>query len=265
VLDILKSPYSATVTAKANDQIYLNALGNTGKTLASSDVATVQKGETNPHGYKVVLIGGFETAGYSSQSLASNAFVQGFITENIPIGHGFEGWERVGLLGTASPTTNGIGSTFNDPTGTVTKQSFDTVGQALDYAIGSNWANWKIRDNTLGIIGGFGATTPLSSQTPTSVFMAPDANTYECARMRDRFTRKKGYFDIGSGETLSKPSCFVAADKTTPITNIAFTGEDRSSFLLKWGLGVRATGREHCSVPPCSSATGLLDLSFGQE
>jgi hypothetical protein len=248
-------------------KVYVELLGDKDVHLASSDAYAVPAVSAVESGYILVMIAGGEFGGYSSQSLTTDAFAQFYLNEQLKW-PSMSAWQRVRLLGASSATTNGVGSYFNDPTGTISKLSFDTVGETLDYTLGLQWTpnSWISKDKKgrASIIAGFGATTPLTSQNPV-IFAAPAAGSYECSDLLTRFTAAKGYRDLTSGAGLAPPACLVGADGKTAITDIAFVNEDRSNFLFKWGAGVRMSGKEHCDSDNCTDAAGLLDLSIGQD
>lgn len=199
-----------------------------------------------------ILIGGVEYAGYSSQAQTTDAFVNIFY-RGPETKSGWSGWGRVRLTSTPSATTNGIGTYIANPTG-LTSYSYQNVGQALDYVFGPSW---KIPGSKhMYIIGGFGATTPLSSQDAPVTFVAPPPGTLECSTLVNRFSVKNGYNPGLSLNTAPSASTCLAGG----YTDIAFTNQDRSNFLLKYGAGVRAT---YPLFGP--NAWSSVDVTLGQD
>jgi hypothetical protein len=206
---------------------------------------------------KVILIGGAEQSGYSSLGQNTDPFVNVFIEGP---DNRVNGWGRVRLLGAPQPSTQGIVSTFTDPTGQLTTQDYSKVGEALDFVIGP-----KIRlSDKWALIGGFGLTTPLSSQTVALTYAAPAPNTQECTTLTGRFTVQNGY---APGLTAAPPgsaTCLAGG-----YTDVAFSNQDRSSFLLKYGAGFRTSNEFSCKSSGtdsgCAPSWGVLDLTFGQD
>src|SRR5579863_4393173 len=104
-----------------------------GLLLVGAATSVVQAQDT-----KMVLIGGIEQSGYSSLGQNTNPFVQAYIEgpDKGGVSHWVNGWGRIRLLGTPQPSTQGIVSTFTDPTGQLTKQDYSKVGESLDFVLG---------------------------------------------------------------------------------------------------------------------------------
>lgn len=213
-----------------------------------------------------VLIGGVEYSGYSAQSQTTNGFLNIFYRGPVYKGgifpKGLSGWARIRLTSTPQQATNGVVSVIADPTG-LTTHDYSSVGQALDYVFGPSWSianNWSI-------VAGIGATTPLSSQNTPVSFVTPAAGTVECTELVQRFSAANGY---SPALTLN-----TAANATTCLqggyADIAFSNQDRSSFLLKYGTGLRTTypfkfGQcNNSSGTKCSTAYAALDATVGQD
>ncbi len=207
---------------------------------------------------KAILIGGVEEGAYSSLGQNTNPFINAFIEG--PDGR-ITGWGRVRLLSAPQPSTQGIVSTFTDPTGQLTTQDYSKVGQALDFTVGpriglsSHWA----------FIAGFGVTTPLSSQTVAVTYTAPPAGSVECTTLTNRFTVKNGYAPGLTMAPAGSSTCLSGG-----YTSIAFSNRDRSDFLVKYGAGFRTSNKfDDCkdSAPgtTCTPSFGVLDLTVGQD
>jgi len=249
-----------TFKIQANDQVYAQTIipdksptfGPLGVAVPISNAGLVvgkpQDG-TKPFS---ILIGGVEFAGYSSQAQTTDAFLNIFYrgpeSEN-----GWSGWRRVRLTSTPSTTTNGIGTYIANPTG-LTSYSYQNVGQAIDYVFGPQW---RIPGTEhMYIIGSFGATTPLSTQDAPVTFVAPSPGTQECTTLVNRFSVKNGYNPGLTLNTATNPTTCLAGG----YTDIAFTNQDRSNFLMKYGAGVRAA---YPLLGPNGWATA--DVTLGQD
>jgi hypothetical protein len=200
----------------------------------------------------VILIGGVEYAGYSSQAQTTDGFLNIFYQGPVSKG-GFSGWGRVRLTSAPEQATNGVVSVIANPTG-LTTYNYSNVGQVLDYVFGPAWKipktqNWKI-------IGGFGGITPLSSQNVPVTFLAPAPGTQECSTLVNRFSVKNGYSPGLSLNTAAMPTTCIAGGYTA----IAFTNQDRTNFLMKYGAGVRT------SYPLFGpNAWASVDATMGQD
>jgi hypothetical protein len=201
---------------------------------------------------------------------------------------------------TTSSTQNVVAASTS-PTGTITSSSLSTVGYAVDYVVGveHDWFQANRNDPTrgmftLGVIAGLGATTPLSSQSATVGYAMPTYGTNECTQLHQRFTTLNGYnpglpasgtvtttTTIGSNPpTVGPPVNYCSilpipssssstaggvtiktSTDNTAITNIAFSPEDRSSFLLKYLAGFRLINRWHSQGSTRCSSAGVNDHS----
>jgi hypothetical protein len=208
---------------------------------------------------KIFSVGGVEQAGYSSLSQTTNAFLSIFIAG--PADRPVSGWGRIRLLSAPQPSTQGIVSVFTDPTGQLTTQDYTKVGQALDF-VGGPELKFK-RFPRWSLIADAGLTTPLNSQTVALTYVAPGPTTVECATLVSRFSTKNGYSPSLTQAPSGSSTCLAGG-----YTDIAFSNQDRSGFLLKYGGGFRTTNtlNEGCSQETqCSPSKGVLDLTFGQD
>ena len=208
----------------------------------------------------LVLIGGVEYSGYSAQSQTTNGFLSMFYRG--PVVKGFSGWGRIRLTSAPQAATNGVVSVISNPTG-LTTYDYSNVGQVLDYVFGPEKqiaANWSI-------VGGIGATTPLSSQNAPVTFVAPPPGTVECTELVSRFSGANGYNPALTLNTATNPTTCLAGG----YTDIAFANQDRSNFFLKYGAGLRTTypwtfgSCNGASGSNCSKAYAALDLTLGQD
>lgn len=208
----------------------------------------------------IVMIAGYEQAGFSSLGQNGDTFVDVFYGG--PHTGNLSGWGNVRLSSTPQPTTEGIVSSFTNPTGQITTQSYTNVGQALDFLVGPEYKLGSPQSHW-GLIGEFGATTPFSSQSTPLTFVVPPPGTVECSTLISRFSPQNGY----------NPSLAASTNPGTCLqggyTDIAFANPDRSSFLLKYGVGLRTTLAMPCKsgtiTQPCSDSYALLDITFGQD
>jgi hypothetical protein len=247
-------------------QLIATASGGAATTGPSVNVAVSDTGNS---GTVVVAIAGVEQSGYSSLGLNTSPFLNLFIQGPVNGAHSwksFGGWGRTRLLGAPQPSTQGIVSTFTDPTGQLTTQDYSKVGTAVDFMIGptyriadaddpkSNYGGWEL-------IAGIGATTPLSSQTVALTYKAPPLGSIECATLTNRFTIQKGYAPGLTQAPAGSATCLAGG-----YTDISFSNQDRSSFLLKWGAGVRTTAKFPCEgSTSCAPSYGALDITIGQD
>src|SRR6202030_667842 len=116
-------------------------------------------------------------------------------------------------------------------------------------------------------IGDFGATTPLNAQTVAITYVAPAPKTTECTTLTGRFTTQNGYNPGLTQAPAGSATCLLGG-----YTNIAFSNQDRSNFLLKYGAGFSTTNSVGCkgfatgtNTSPCTPSQGILDLTFGQD
>lgn len=246
------------------------------------------------------VIGGVEQAGLSAQPNQTNAFLRAF-TRSGPLKGSISAWGTIRLLGApeASSTANVI-SAVADPSGVLVTKNFATVGSAIDYIAGVEWAPDIFHNYSHGgqfstsFIAGFGATTPLSAQNLVLAYTVPPLNTVECGQLQTRFTLKNGYNPfpvpgmVGTlpGTTTPNTSCLFntagtaanpPANSGTPIQTLAFTNQDRFNFLVKYGAGVRLITRFHTgSSLVCGDAKsydpergpcerGVIDFIVGQD
>jgi hypothetical protein len=143
---------------------------------------------------KIIAIAGGEWSGYSSLGQSANPFVNFFIqgpATNLGKTIGVDGWGRVRLLGSPQPSTQGIVSTFVDPTGQLMTQDYSKVGTAFDFAFGPAFPI-KHKSEFIGwdLLAGFGATTPLSSQAVAVTYKAPAGGSIECSTLVSRFSSR---------------------------------------------------------------------------
>jgi hypothetical protein len=211
------------------------------------------------NGPTAIVIGGVEYAGYSSQSQTVNGFLNIFYQGPVS-NQGISGWARIRLTSAAQPATNGVVSVISNPTG-LTTYNYANVGQVLDFVVGPSWRftqHWAL-------IGDFGAITPLSSQSVPVTFVAPAFGTQECSTLVNRFSPQNGYNPGLSLNTATNPAtCLMGG-----YTDIAFSNQDRSNFLLKYGAGVRTwypfgackTGSSNSNC----SAFAAVDATLGQD
>lgn len=233
------------------------AAGVAPATRTTGDVSVVDDPDDSQT--TVILIAGWEQAGYSSLAQYGNPFVNVFI-EGLRE-HTISAWGRVRLLSAPQPATQGIVSTFADPTGQITTKSFSDVGQAMDFLIGPRLnlgPHWSA-------IAEFGATTPLSSQNVAVSYVVPPQGTAECTTLGTRFSSANGYNPGLMLAPAGAGTCLVNGYK-----DIAFSNQDRSNFYLKYGAGFRTSYPFKCNgtstgKSPCSPAYGVLDLTLGQD
>ncbi len=252
-----------TISLKSGDEIQAQAPGSplSNKVTISAAVSSPTDTSATNNKAVAVLIGGVEYAGYSAQSQTTNAFLNIFYQGPTSWKH-LAGWGRMRLTSTPQKATNGVVSVISNPTG-LTTTDYSNVGQAFDYVAGPSVklaAGWNF-------VAGFGATTPLSSQNAPITFVAPAFGSNECTELVNRFSAANGYSPALSLNTSPNPTTCLAGG----YTDIAFSNEDRSSFLLKYGAGFRTTYnwkfgdcKDKSNSSGCS-AYSALDIGFGQD
>jgi hypothetical protein len=236
--------------------------------------------------FEYLLIGGIEQAGLSAQNSVTEGFYDLFLRRPVDSNWGSI-WFRSRYLGTpSSSSTQNIVSAASNPTGTLTASNLPQSVAAVDYALGLQFDHWVYRNQRFSYspIVGVGATTPLSATTTVAGYVVPAYGTNECNQLQARFGATQGYKPSlpPSGLYGASPGtmgCVVQPNPLsttanplpgTQITDIAFSNEDRSSFLMKWGAGVRIIDR---SLPSdssgCSSSKGcsrlMADIILGQD
>jgi hypothetical protein len=235
--------------------------------------------------FEYLLIGGIEQADLSAQSSVTEGFYDLFLRRPVDSDWGSI-WFRSRYLGTpSSSSTQNIVSAASNPTGTLTAANLPQSVTAVDYTLGFQFDFGQIGKKrlTYSPIVGFGATTPLSASTTVAGYAVPAYGTNECSQLQNRFGNARGYNpplpSSGVYDTSGDMGCVVTPNPKstaanplpgTQINTIAFSNEDRSSFLLKWGAGVRildrplATGSSGCgSSAGCSRL--MADFTLGQD
>jgi hypothetical protein len=213
-------------------------------------------------------IAGVEQSGYSSEVTNTNAFISAYI-------HGaFWGnvsdWGRIRLLSAPQPSPPNIVSVLTDPAGGITQTSLSKVGEVIDYSVGgelrlyqkdSFHADFKPSYTTrFSFIGGIGETTPLTANTQLLTFNAPAVNTPDCTQLLNLF-KTHLYADTDP----SQNACIRNPATKTAYQYVAFTSQDRSNFLFKYGGGFRYTQIYAPKTPGTSPYSGMLDVTMGQD
>lgn len=131
----------------------------------------------------------------------------------------------------------------------------------MDFVVGPEL---RIPRSHWSVIADFGATTPFSSQNVALTYVAPAPGTVECSTLVARFSAQSGYSPGLIAAPPGSTTCLQGG-----YTDVAFSNQDRSNFLLKYGGGFRTTYPFICAggttAKPCSNSYGVLDLTFGQD
>ena len=202
-------------------------------------------------------------------------------------------WGFVRLLGAPkASSTNGVVSAVTDPAGNITTQTFSGIGTSVDFMLGAEYIiiGRGARMYSVSLIGGYGGTTPLASNSLNQAFKSPGFGTVECVTLQSRFAPQFKADDIIAGTTTNAgatPTCLVNANSVTsttkastvtytPVTTIGFSNQDRTNFLGKALFGIRTidrftgSGSSYCGdldatqkIGPCSR--GIVDFVFGQD
>jgi hypothetical protein len=201
---------------------------------------------------KISFIAGFEQSGVSSLPTNSGAFVRVFSRSNsLNKIDGFGDtriWGQVRVLSVPAASTEGVISTFTDPSGAVKNLDIKQVGSSIDYVIGTEtklFGGKGSSDYSGHFITFFGATTPFSSEDVIFRYKAPAQGTAECTQLIQKFSPVVAAGPVG-GNCLANNINFIA-----------FNRQDRSSFLRKAGFGFRTKTR----LGPDQS--GVVDATFG--
>jgi len=241
-------------------------------------------------GFEYIFLGGIEQADLSAQSSVTEGFYDLFLREPFN-DHGTSIWFRSRYLGApSSSSTQNVVAAATNPTGTLTASNLPQSVTAIDYTVGFQFHDFyfgaiKGKTSVTPILG-IGATTPLSASTVVSGFAVPANGTNECDQLHQRFTTQNGYSpalppsgvydskgDIGCVVQPNTTNTSTGASPGTQITAIGFSNEDRSSFLLKWGAGVRIMDRWGVDTTDkttaCDSENGCTrltaDFAIGQD
>lgn len=246
------------------------------------------------------IIGGVEQAGLASQPSTTDGFLRVFTRAGKNRGNSYV-WGEIRLLSAPQQSsTTGVISAFSDPSGTIQTSTVSNVGNSVDYMIGVEQmlAKRSHGSYTASLLVGFGGTTPLSSTTVAQAFTSPAFGTVECNILYNKFASyfSNPLYGIIPGKanqaTPTYPAtvtsaCLLNSNSPTtsnssglttyaPITTIAFSNQDRNSFLAKYDFGVRTIdrflqpGMKACGtadpankIGPCQR--GIVDFTIGQD
>ena len=243
------------------------------------------------------FIAGVEQSGYSSEITNTNFFVSAYIRSSYlplarhcavgqsitstcpnslkpPSALGLALWGRTRLLSAPQPSTQNIVSVLTDPTGQISQSNFSKVGQVIDYTIGPE-LRLAQRDSSDGqttrisLFAAVGATTPLTSDSVTLTYNAPGPNTPECAALVSRYppNPSKGIAGLYPGPVDAnglQTTCIMNPVTKAAYQYVVFTNQNRSSFLGKYGGGLRLT-HVYPAKGQGSPYDGSIDLGIGQD
>lgn len=128
-----------------------------------------------------------------------------------------------------------------------------------DYRIG--WLTSKSGRYSMHLIGGVGATTPLSSQDVVTKFTVPAKGTQSCNEILNRFTPQNGY---PANLILPNPSNTTEC-LANGINVLAFNPRERTSFLRKYAFGIRTIDRAFQDAEQTCCVRGVVDFTVGQD
>jgi len=220
---------------------------------------------------KFQIVGGVEQSGVASLPSQTNAFLSAFTRAGVDTT--FKLWARIRLLGAPTASTGGVISAFQDPTGQIKNLDTQKVGQAVDFVLGPDYQIPKLTSPSgkysVHLIGGFGATTPLSAEDVVSRFKVPSKSSPMCADVVSRFTPQNGY---PANLVLPNPDPTSTNCLANGITVLAFNRQERTRFLRKYGVGFRtidrfkskSTDEKGTSTEVCCER-GIVDFIFGQD
>ncbi len=208
---------------------------------ASATLYTIDKDKpklcNDPYAYNdchwvFSAIGGVEQTDLSSQNSQTDGFIDAFIRS--PASSGIFVWTEIRVLGAPSNSnTQNISAAITNASGSVTASTLSTVGTSIDYVLGGEVDLARSNNGylSLGLIAGFGATTPLSSQTATVAYAVPAYGSNECSQLQQKLSMNNGY----------RPSLPAAAHSLTQ------QHPERSSRLQLFPF------RTHCRFAPCNT------------
>ena len=218
------------------------------------------------------FITGVEQSGFSSQGTNTNAFVEAEFRGPFVNGAdhtsqlGITAWGRVRLLGGPLPSGTSVVAAVTNPSGTITTSNLSNVGQVVDYVFGpeirihqKDHANGNT--DRVSLIGGVGATTPLTAGGIQYSLNAPTANSQQCNQLLNNSPYSPLFTNVATGTD----TC-VVGDKNTKakISTLSFSPIDRSNFLIKYGGGLRLT-----HIYPAKNGqapySGSIDFLVGQD
>jgi hypothetical protein len=222
----------------------------------------------NDNDERFSIIGGVEQAGVASLPNQTNAFVSAFTRAGVD--WPAKAWGRIRLLGAPTATTGGVVSAFLDPSGQIKNLDTQKVGQAVDFVVGPDYQIKQLTSSdgrySMHIVAGVGATTPLSSEDVVSKFAVPLKTSPMCADVLARFTPQNGYPAnlILPNTDPTSTNCLANG-----ITVLAFNRQERTSFLRKYGFGIRTIDRFKSNAsdgsPKVCCERGIVDFTFGQD
>lgn len=251
------------------------------------------------------VVGGAEESALSAQDSETNPFIALFVRAPLS-SPGGNLWLLARFLGAANANnTNNVVSAFQTATGSGATSGLPQVGTAVDYAFGYQYDFVKPGDRqfSVGLVGSFGATTPLSAQHATTAYQVPAYGTNECNQLLARFPSSLGAFGLPAqpsspyitmtpvttpapamppAATTTGPFCIINPAPTmstmtangattvtttsgTQIQDIAFAPEDRNSFLLKYAVGLRIVNRWLDDTSKSTNVCGTKSTVSGSE
>jgi hypothetical protein len=215
------------------------------------------------------IIGGVEQSGVASLPNQTNAFLSAFTRGGVD--WPFKLWGRVRLLGQPTASTGGVISAFQDPNGQIKNLDTQKVGQAVDFVVGTDYQIKRLTSASgrysMHLITGIGATSPLSSEDVVNKFKVPLKASPQCTDVVSKFSARNGY-PVGLILPNSDPASTNCL--ANGITVLAFNRQERSSFLRKYGAGIRIIDRfrhaDASGVPDkLCCERGMVDFVVGQD
>ena len=192
------------------------------------------------------IVAGIEQAGSSSLPSQTNFFLSGFTrvsgtkdAEFFPV----RPWARIRILGSPTGSTGDVVSAFQDPSGALKDLPKSKIGQSVDFVAGIEVPMWGRKNKRYS--GSFlidaGSTSPLASDSVVNKFQVPAAGSQQCNLIIQKFSAKNGYpagLIVPNTDTTTPTNCLAHG-----YTVLAFSNEDRSSFLRKYSVGIRTIFR----------------------
>ena len=232
--------------------------------------------------FSIKFVGGYEQGYQSAQPSASDAFlaVYGRLLKNKDT---FGPFYQIRLQTAPQASgTDGVVSVLTNPSGSVTSQNLQSVGSAVDMALGLEYQipNRSHRgQNSLGFIAGGGFVTPLQTNSVSASYSMPAFGTVECTELQSRlgsvlsnpiYAGIKANTAVGSSSCYSNTSVLTASGPTN-VTTLEYAAPSQPNFFPKYFAGLRtvtrfpgASGLRQCDENyPCER--GYADFMLGQD
>jgi hypothetical protein len=231
----------------------------------------------------VRFVAGYEQGYQSAQPSASDAFLAVY-GRSLFLKDRFGPFYQIRLQTAPQASgTDGVVSVLTNPSGAVTTQNLQTIGSAVDIALGLEYQihPWSHHGQTsLGFIAGGGFVTPLQVNSVNASYSMPAFGTLECTELQSRLSSVLSnpvYAGIKANTTAVGSSpypCFTNNNNSgsgVSINFLEYAAPNQPNFFPKYFAGVRlvnryagVTGLKLCDDNnPCER--GYIDFTLGQD